>query len=253
MTTNMLLNKYKVLSDYVKELKHPSIRISLDKSYELYEALHKDSSNITSSMRSLIEAVKDEQVILRKSDDEFFLQVHESLVDNYLNIKEGQGLTQRPEEAAIKYLQQLRDHPNVLTCKENEHVDRFKTDYSFELQRCFVICEIDEDQHKSYDQLEEYLRMLAITKTLAKPCVFIRCNLTRDTESVPTFVHNSYRRLLRDIVKEYLKYSSEHYPTQFTTYAVYLFYDGDEPAMTCFQGYTDAYLMRQPFRTITNN
>jgi hypothetical protein len=248
MTTNMLLNKYKVLSDYTKELKHPSIRISLDKSYELYEALHEDSSNIRSSMRSLVKAVKDEQVILCKSDDEFFLQVHKSLVDNYLNIKEGQGLTQRPEEAAIKYLEQLRGHPNVLTCRENGHVDRFKPDYSFELRRCFVICEIDEDQHKSYDQLGEYLRMLAITKTLAKPCVFIRCNL--NTESVP--LHNAYRKLLTDTVKNYLKYSSEHYPAQFTTYVVYLFY-GDEPATTCFQGYTDAYLMTHPFTTPANN
>ena len=91
--------------------------------------------------------------------------------------------------------------------------------------------------------------MLAITKTLAKPCVFIRCNL--NTESVP--LRNAYRRSLTDTVENYLRYSSEHYPVQFTAYAVYLFYDGDEPAMTCFQGYTDAYLMARPFRTPTNN
>ncbi len=240
----MLLKKYKVLSDYIKELKHPSIRISLDKSYELYEALHKDSSDITSSMRSLVKAVKDEQVILHKSNDEFFLEVHKSLVDNYLNIREGQGLTQRPEEAAADWLDKFRYHPNVLSYKQNKHIGRFKPDYSFELQDRFVICEIDEDQHKSYDQLGEYLRMLAITKTLAKPCVFIRCNLKR--KQPQSFLRNAYLQRLRDIVKEYLKYSSEHYPTQFTTYAVYLFYDGDEPAITCFQGYTNAYLMTHP-------
>ncbi len=200
-------------------------------------------------MRNLIKGTDNGMVVPITEDDTALLSINKVLVETYktYNLKDlsldavsrlrlgaGLGDTEleprrapsgpQPLEAQVKeYLKREMDLSEV-PYFENHLEGRFRPDMRFDLGAFNLILEVDENQHKNYDQLEEYLRMLAIKETLESPCVFIRFNPVSKytTDNLP-LVHKEQRFIaLKDVLEIIMKL---HLTGDFCR-AFYMFYDG---------------------------
>jgi len=81
----------------------------------------------------------------------------------------------RAEEKVKKYLQKNLEGVDPIYNKSIGKL-KYKTDIRYEFEHGQIIIEIDEDQHKDYDILDEKTRMKAIQKELDVPCIFFRFN-----------------------------------------------------------------------------
>lgn len=136
--------------------------------------------------KSLIKALRDSKIIPSKG----YLDIANDLIHTHMTgdrlFKVGGGLSEpepepKPEPKPQRIEEQVKNHIKKyvdlkgISLLENESRGRFRPDILFELDSYDLIVEVDEDQHKTYNQLDEYLRMSAITQ-IGRSCHFIRFN-----------------------------------------------------------------------------
>jgi hypothetical protein len=226
------------------------IRISQGKLDELTKARNQAHSTrpVRRVMRNLIKGADNGMVVPITEDDTALLSIDKVLVETYktYNLKDlslgagsrlgaGLGDTEseprrapsgpQPLEAQVKaYLKREMNLSNV-PYFENHLEGRFRPDMRFDLGAFNLILEVDENQHKSYDQLDEYLRMLAIKDTLKRPCVFIRFNpVSKYTTGNLPLCKEQRLTILKDALESIMKL---HLTDDFC-YAFYMFYDGHD-------------------------
>ena len=73
----------------------------------------------------------------------------------------------------------------------------FRPDFRIDVQSHTVVIEVDEHQHRSYDQVSEIDRMRRITDDMGWPCVFIRYNPDSYHENGKTIRISKSQRLLK--------------------------------------------------------
>ena len=230
------------------------IRISQGKLDELTKARKQAHSArlipVRSVMRNLIEGTDNGMVVPITVDDDVFLNINEVLVKNYktynledlnlgagsrLRLGAGLGDTEpeprrapsgpQPLEAQVKaYLKREMDLSEV-PYFENHLEGRFRPDMRFDLGAFNLILEVDQNQHKSYDQLEEYLRMLAIKDNLGCSCIFIRFNpVSKYTTGNLPLCKEQRLTILKDVLESTMKLDL----TGDFCCAFYMFYDGHD-------------------------
>ena len=95
-----------------------------------------------------------------------------------------------------------KDFINNKQCNNTNECNKYRPDFLFDCNSYFVILEVDEFQHKSYDSQCELTRMNNICFNLGLPCIFIRYN--PDNKEYSTKI--KHLKLLEKL-KEFLNYN----------------------------------------------
>ena len=159
---------------------------------------------------------------LRKAYD-FLLKEGKKLIKH--TIKRGV----KEKEVVIHLGENLEDMPFLHDRSVGEECGRYRPDILLEtiFNGChyYVIVEVDEHQHRSYDC--EEARMLNIWQACLAPCVFIRYNPDgfKDADGVTRSVSKADR--LEQLVKK-VNEMLEQKPKEDSLCVTYLFYDGGD-------------------------
>ena len=103
---------------------------------------------------------------------------------------------------------------------------KYRPDFLYDAATHFVVVEVDEDQHRSYDPECERVRMINIISALGMRCIFVRYNpdtFKIDGKTIKVFEKKRQDLLLRT-VRECMKPSVDSQIID----VVYLYYDGVE-------------------------
>ena len=114
---------------------------------------------------------------------------------------------------------------------------------SYQNSECwFIILEIDEDQHKSYDKVEELNRIKVIAHTLQDRCWIIRYN--PDSYKVDQKIKQIKFSDRMNVLNQILEYCKKTPPSG-NIEQFYLYYDGFmEPCSCILEDYTTPQVMQ---------
>lgn len=146
-------------------------------------------------------------------------QVTHTILDSANNCSDCSTLGTRVElRVRTFFLQngiQYKSHDTPLS------LSGYRPDFLFETSTTYLVVEVDEHQHKNYD--DEDIRMLTIAEELRKPTIFIRFN--PDDYSSPCQTEFTERL---QCLKFYIEKCLTHIPTS-RCEKIYLFYDNWDP------------------------
>lgn len=182
-------------------------------------------AKVKPSMKNLVKAVSKGNVNLDPKPiyGESYIEINNNLLNQFVA---GQDPEDRPSsflKVRIKnYLSNYIDPTKVISYEEDQPVGKFKPLINIRLSTSNIIIDVSEDHP---DRLEKYLRMLAITQVINRPCIFLSFKLKVGWYHGKLLNSEEQIKLLGDVITFIIsKQDAEYLYNACDTFTTYMYY-----------------------------